>query len=65
MYAFCYENSKRTILDEVDFEIRKNQMVGILGTTGSGKTTLLDIMLGLLAPTSGAIFYKGHDLELL
>ena len=61
--CFCYENSKRTILDNVDFDIRKNQMVGILGTTGSGKTTLLDIMLGLLVPTSGAIFYKGHDLE--
>ncbi|MFL2920784.1 MAG: ABC transporter ATP-binding protein [Limisphaerales bacterium] len=61
--CFCYENSKRTILDDVDFEIRRNQMVGILGRTGSGKTTLLDIMLGLLAPTSGAIFYKGHDLN--
>ncbi|MDB4641992.1 ATP-binding cassette domain-containing protein [Verrucomicrobia bacterium] len=61
--SFCYENSKRTILDEVDFEIRKNQMVGILGKTGSGKTTLLDIMLGLLPPTSGTIFYKGHNLN--
>ena len=61
--SFCYENSKRTILDDVDFEIRKNQMVGILGATGSGKTTLLDIMLGLLPPTSGTIYYKGHNLD--
>ena len=39
----------------MNFEIKKNQMIGIIGSSGTGKTTLLKILLGLIDPSSGKI----------
>ena len=44
------------ILKYLNFQIKENQMVGLLGPNGSGKTTLLKIINGLLEATSGKIY---------
>jgi ABC-type bacteriocin/lantibiotic exporter with double-glycine peptidase domain len=42
--------------------IEKGSIVGITGQTGAGKSTLFHLMLGLLTPQQGNIFYKGKDI---
>jgi ABC-type multidrug transport system fused ATPase/permease subunit len=60
--GFGYEGAGFT-LREVDLVIARGERVGIVGTTGSGKSTLLDLLMGLLAPTKGAIRVDGTALE--
>lgn len=42
-------------VDDVSFEVNRNEVVGIVGESGSGKTTLGKMIAGLIAPTSGVI----------
>lgn len=53
--SFKYAGSDKVIFDKVSFVIDKGTSVGIIGESGAGKSTLADILLGLLAPTSGEI----------
>lgn len=50
------------VLDDVNFTLYKNEIVGLLGRSGSGKSTFLRILAGLIAPTSGKIFWEGKPL---
>ena len=59
---FSYEKSNRKILKNINFQIKKNQKIGITGPSGSGKSTLLSLLLGLVEPESGLI--KCDDLNI-
>ena len=48
-------------VDEISFELKKGEILGLLGPNGSGKTTTIQMLLGILTPTSGGIFYFGKD----
>lgn len=50
-------------VDEISFELKKGEILGLLGPNGSGKTTTIQMLLGILTPTSGGIFYFGKDFE--
>ena len=50
------------ILDDLNFEIPKGQIVSILGPSGSGKTTLLNLILGISEVDSGKIIFDDEDL---
>jgi lipoprotein-releasing system ATP-binding protein len=50
------------ILKGVDIDIKKGEMIAIVGASGSGKTTLLQILGTLDSPSSGTIMFKGKDL---
>ena len=45
-------------VDEVSFNIQCGEILGLIGESGCGKTTLVKTILGLLKPTSGAVFLK-------
>ena len=47
----------------INFEINKGSIVGLLGPNGCGKTTTIGMMLGLIKPTSGNVFINGQNIE--
>ncbi|MEJ7627162.1 MAG: ABC transporter ATP-binding protein [Ferruginibacter sp.] len=52
-------------VDDVSFEVKKNEVIGLVGESGCGKTTLGRTILQLIKPTSGKIFLSGKDITTL
>ena len=50
------------VLDNIDFMVKRGEMVCILGPSGSGKSTLLSILAGHMPPSRGAVRYNGQML---
>ena len=50
-------------VNNISFEIKKNNTLGLLGPNGCGKTTSIGMMLGLISPSSGEIFIDGIPLN--
>jgi branched-chain amino acid transport system ATP-binding protein len=49
-------------VDDVSFEVREGEILGLIGPNGSGKTTLFNCILGQLAPNSGKVEVDGRDV---
>ena len=49
-------------LKDINLEIKKGQIIGVVGESGSGKSTLGKLILKLLEPTSGEVFYKEKNI---
>ena len=47
---------------EVDFQVNQGEIFGLIGPNGAGKTTLFRVISGVYPPTTGRIFFKGHDI---
>lgn len=47
------------VLDNINFKVEENEIVGIVGPSGSGKTTILNILSGILKPTNGNVIVNG------
>lgn len=56
------EFQKTSVLKEINLEIKKGEIVSILGKSGSGKTTLLNLILGLENVSTGKIIFDGKDI---
>jgi ABC-2 type transport system ATP-binding protein len=52
----------RLVVDKVSFDVRPNEVMGLLGPNGSGKSTILRILTGYLYPTSGTARVAGCDI---
>ena len=52
---------KAKAVDDVNFEVRRGEVFGLLGPNGSGKSTTVKLLLGLLYPTKGHIEVFGHS----
>ena len=60
--GFSYEDSKK-VFDGLNFTIKKNSLVGIVGQTGAGKTTIIKLLLRFYNPTNGTIKIGNHDID--
>ncbi|MEK9184572.1 MAG: ABC transporter ATP-binding protein [Patescibacteria group bacterium] len=54
-------NESSSVLEDVNFTIKRGEMVGLIGPSGSGKTTIVDLLLRLFIPTSGLITIDGKN----
>ena len=60
---FSYPKSDSWVLKDVSMNIKSGDSIGIIGPSGSGKTTLIDVLLGLLEPQQGEMFFNGATLR--
>jgi ABC-type multidrug transport system fused ATPase/permease subunit len=61
--SYIYPNSKIQSISNLCLSIKKGESIGLVGTSGAGKSTLVDLILGLLKPTSGAIYVDGMSIN--
>lgn len=56
--SFAY--GRNSVLENVSFELKEGEYVGIIGPNGGGKTTLIKLILGLIEPTHGSLTVMGN-----
>lgn len=60
--SYKYPNNNKYVLRDINFEINKNDKIGIIGLFGSGKTTLMNIISGLYEIEENRVFINGVDI---
>ncbi len=61
--SFKYGDAEKSVLEDIDFEIRPGQTVAFIGSTGSGKSTLINLVPRFYDVTSGSITLDGVDIR--
>jgi peptide/nickel transport system ATP-binding protein len=61
---FGFGRNKTLAVDHVDIDIYESEVVSIVGESGSGKTTFAKMILGLLKPTEGEIYFQGQKRDI-
>ena len=61
--SFTYPNTGKSVLKNINLEIRKGEKLGVVGLNGSGKTTLVKLLTRLYDPTEGRITIDGVDIK--
>ena len=59
LFSFKQKNEKLEVLKNINIQVKKGEILGVLGRNGAGKTTLLQLMARILNPNSGKIIIKG------
>ncbi|SDB31135.1 energy-coupling factor transporter ATPase [Eubacterium oxidoreducens] len=54
---------EKKAVDDVSFQVKAGEFIGLIGHTGSGKSTLVQLLNGLITPQSGSVFYEGTDIS--
>lgn len=65
--SLCHKYSigtpfERAAIENVNFEAKRGEFIGVIGHTGSGKSTFIQHLNGLLKPTEGKVYYEGTDI---
>lgn len=55
---------KRTVVNNVSFEINRGEIVGLLGQNGAGKSTSFNMVIGIIRPDSGRVIFQGEDVTI-
>jgi peptide/nickel transport system ATP-binding protein len=61
---FGYGRTKTVAVDHVDFDFYDGEVISIVGESGSGKTTLAKMLLGLINPTEGEVYFQGKRRDI-
>ena len=61
--TFGYDGGHRPALEDVSFELRRGETLGVAGASGAGKSTLVSLMYRFYDPQTGSIKLGGHDLR--
>ncbi|HAU59507.1 MAG TPA: hypothetical protein DCW45_03975 [Opitutae bacterium] len=61
--SFRYEQNGQELLQEINFEVKKGECIGIVGESGAGKSTLTNLLLGLVSPSKGAFVVDGYEIK--
>src|SRR5579885_3148400 len=56
---------RRRVVDGVDFDVDRGEVVGLLGPNGAGKTTSFRMTTGQISPNGGSVHFNGHDVTAL
>ena len=54
---------KKTIVDDVSFQVERGEIFGLLGPNGAGKTTIIRMIVSLINRTGGTVMVNGHNLD--
>lgn len=54
---------RRVVLHDINLQVRRGEIVAVVGASGSGKTVLLDLLTGLLKPDSGRVLVADHSAD--
>lgn len=65
VYHKGQSNEELVALNDISFELRKGEILGVIGSNGAGKSTLLKILSEITAPTSGEVEYHGRLTSIL
>ncbi len=60
--ASLERNHSERVIDNISFDVKRGEVLSIIGSSGAGKTTLLQAMAGLISPVSGSIKFEGKAL---
>jgi ABC-2 type transport system ATP-binding protein len=61
--GLCKTIRKRTIVQDISFEVGEGEIFGFLGPNGAGKTTTIRMLVGLIRPSKGKVKIGGYDLK--
>jgi len=62
--VFGFGRQRTLAVDRVDLELHEGEVVSIVGESGSGKTTLAKLLLGLINPTEGEVYFQGKKRDI-
>ena len=59
----CKKIGNKTIVSDINIDLKESEILGIIGPNGAGKTTIIKLILGLQRLTSGNVLINGYDLN--
>ncbi len=59
----CKRIGKKTLVENISFDVYEGEVFGFLGPNGAGKTTTIRMLVGLIKPTRGQVVIGGHDVR--
>jgi len=62
--VFGFGRTRTIAVDDVDFDFHEGEVISIVGESGSGKTTLAKMLLGLISPTEGDVYFEGKKRDI-
>jgi ABC-type bacteriocin/lantibiotic exporter with double-glycine peptidase domain len=61
---FSYDLNSKQVLQNINLNIQKGDVIGLIGESGVGKSTFVDLILGINQPNSGTLLFNGKDIFL-